>query len=288
MQPSVICLTDCTDANATARLGARIAALFGRAPALFPLTGPRPELTAGLTLLDCLLATELLGEPGEPTVVLVNIAPRDGHWPNGVPFCWFRYGQHLVVSTFNPPVLALVRRYLGIEQVQLTDVREVMEAAAAGWASFGPNQVDTVATTQFRSLWYLPLLARWVGDGRPVPATATDVPDDDATVRVAVVDNFGNCKLNTPGDAIGFSTGEVVEILAYSRGRALGVRQVRCHRRLSDVPRGEAALVIGSSGRDFVELVVGCGSAASEFGLQVGSEVGCLRTYRDESTTVVR
>ena len=49
-------------------------------------------------------------------------------------------------------------------------MREVLNAAAAGWAEFTPAQVDEIARTQFRSLWYVPLLARWLVDGRPVPS----------------------------------------------------------------------------------------------------------------------
>jgi len=285
--PPIISLTDCTDPNAVARQSARLAALFGHTPTILPLAGADPEGTAALTLLDVLRSTDLLGGAGRPTVILVNIAPRDGHWPNGVPFCYLRYREHLVITTLSARVLEPLRRHLGVEAVEVTDVREAVSAAAAGWAEFTPEQVDEIARTQFRSLWYVPLLARWLVDGRRVPSrteqlTAYQNPADvdvDAGVntadaagqpcpRVAVVDNFGNCKLDLPADELpGYSSGDVVEVLDRCSGEA---RAVRCYPRLVDVPRGEAGVITGSSGFGFAELVVRGGSAARLFGLCEG------------------
>ena len=268
----VVSLTDCADANAVARQSARIAALFGATPSILPLTGPDPEGVAALTLLDLLRATELVGGPTQPTVVLVNIAPRDGHWPNGVPFCWFRHGGHLVVSTLNPRVLAPLRTWLGVPQVQVTDVREVLQAAAGQWAELSPDQVDEITRTQFRSLWYAPLLARWLVDGHPVPSRPEPVPeaDDDRAqpVRVAVVDNFGNCKLDRPAAEVLGRDGTASLLLR--RRSDGGTVAVRGFDRLPDVPRGEPGITTGSSGVGFAELVVRGGSAADLFGLREG------------------
>jgi len=269
--PPVVSLTDCADANAVARQSTRIAALFGAVPSILPLTGPDPEGVAALTLLDLLRATELVGGPTQPTVVLVNIAPRDGHWPNGVPFCWFRHGEHLVVSTLNPRVLAPLRTWLGVQQVQVTDVREVLEAAAGQWAELTADQVDEIARTQFRSLWYAPLLARWLVDGRPVPSRPEPVPvaaDESEPVRVAVVDNFGNCKLDRPAAAVFRRAG--TDALQLRRRPDGGTVAVRGFDRLPDVPRGQAGITTGSSGVGFAELVVRGGSAAELFGLREG------------------
>ena len=282
--PPIISLTDCCDANAVARQSARLAALFGQAPAVLPLGGTDPEGFAALTLLDTLRATDLAGGAARPVAVLVNIAPRDGLWPNGAPFCYFRHEGNLVVSTFNPRVLAPLRRYLGVEKVEVTDVREVVEAAAARWARFTADEVDQITATQFRSLWYVPLLARWLVDERPLPSTTTAVPDEadagdtgdtgdgaDGTARVAVVDNFGNCKLDVPAAAIaGYRAGEPVEIVSRRDGRTYSVR---CFGRLPEVPHGEPGLTTGSSGFGFAELVVRGGSAAEHFGLREGDRV---------------
>lgn len=264
MYPPSTYLTDCSDTNARARLTMRMAALFGRSPVVLPLGGPAPLLAGGLTLLDVLLSTRLLGEDGFPTVTLVNVAPRDGTWPNGAPFCWFRHGRHTVFSTYDPLLLDPVRRHLGVTSVSVTDARTVLEAAG-GWAAIGePDAVD-VATTQFRSLWYLPLLAKWVLDDRPVPSSPVELTDAGPDgVRVALVDNFGNCKLTVTAADLGLTAGDRV---------AVGSRKVPCHDRLSGVPEGAAALVTGSSGPGFLELIVNGGSAAREFGLQDGDTV---------------
>ncbi|MDH6120990.1 SAM hydroxide adenosyltransferase [Kitasatospora sp. GAS204B] len=276
-QPPVISLTDCADPNALARQSARIAALFGATPSVLPLAGPDPEGVAALTLLDLLRATDLVGGPTHPAVVLVNIAPRDGHWPNGAPFCYFRHREHLVISTLNPRVLAPLSTFLGLTEVHVTDVREVLEAAAAQWAELAPAEVEEIARTQFRSLWYVPLLARWLVDGRPVPARphALVTPGQEAgeagAVRVAVVDNFGNCKLDRPAAAIpGY---QEVAGLPVRSGRDGGSVRVRCYDRLPDVPYGEPGITTGSSGLGFAELVVRGGSAAEMFGLREGDRV---------------
>jgi hypothetical protein len=268
MYPPITYLTDCSDTNAQARLTTRMAALFGRSPVVLPLGGPAPLEAAGLTLLDVLLSTRLLGEDGHPTVTLVNVAPRDGTWPNGAPFCWFRHGRHTVFSTYDPLLLDPVRRHLGVASVEVTDARTVLDAARA-WAHIGePDAVD-VATTQFRSLWYLPLLAKWVLDERPVPSSTMELTEAGLDgVRVALVDNFGNCKLGVTAADLGLTAGDRA---------AVGTRKVPYHDRLSAVPVGDAALVTGSSGPGFLELVVNGGSAAREFGLRDGDTVD-LRT----------
>ncbi|MCY0920623.1 MULTISPECIES: SAM hydroxide adenosyltransferase [unclassified Streptomyces] len=268
----VVALTDCADPNALARQSARIATLFGGTPTVLPLGGPDPEGAAALTLLDLLRSTDLTGGPTRPVVVMVNIAPRDGHWPNGVPFCYFRHGQHLVISTVNHRVLAPLVTYLGLEEVQVTDVREVLEAAAAGWAELADTEVEEIVRTQFRSLWYVPLLARWLADGRPVPAQPLAVrPPAEEAVRVAVVDNFGNCKLDRPAVELpGYDGTDGLTV--HSRRDGRGVR-VRCYDRLPDVPLGEPGITVGSSGIGFAELVVRGGSAAELFGLTQGDQV---------------
>ena len=283
--PPIISLTDCSDPNAVARQSARLAALFGSTPTVLPLAGPDPEATAALTLLDVLRAGELLGGAGEPTVILVNIAPRDGHWPNGVPFCYFRHREHLVISTLNPRVLEPVRRHLGVTAVEVTDVREALEAAATQWAEFSPAEIDEIARTQFRSLWYVPLLARWLVDGRPVPARREELaapPAGPRPVRVAVVDNFGNCKLDAPAaELVGYAAHAELELT----DPAGAVHRVRSYDRLPDVPRGEPGVVTGSSGVGFAELVVRGGSAAARFGLREGDALCTLDAVPSEAET---
>jgi hypothetical protein len=256
-------ITDCHDGNARARLSTRIGALFGQSPTVVAADGPDPESFAALTLLDCLQSLELLGEEGHPTITLLNIAPRDGVWPNGVPFCFFWHGKHLVASTFNARVLSLVRRELGIDHVYVTDIREAVTAAG-----FAPDEVEKIAGTQFRSLWYLPLLAKWVADGRPVPATSTPVPEPaDEEPTVSVVDNFGNCKLDQRLEIV---PGSTLSVAQRNDDGSTTIVDVTCYPHLTAVPRNAPGIVPGSSGTGFTELVIRGGSAAEAFGLQPG------------------
>lgn len=292
MFPPVTYLTDCADANAQARLATRMGALFGQTPLMLPIEGRSPELRAGLTLLDVLRTTHMLGEAGFPTLTLVNIAPRDGQWSNGAPFCYFRYGQHLVCSTFNPDTLSLVRLHLGVESVWVTDVRTVVQHAADNWADFSQAEVDAIATTQFRSLWYLPLLAKWVVEGREVPAEEVTIPMESLEEpRVAVIDSFGNAKLTCQASTIDHAPGKMLRVSFLDHGVMLGTHELTCYRTLSDVPQGESALITGSSGVDFVELVVASGSAAQRYGLSEGINVrfdlvGGLGQDSDDHTVV--
>ncbi|MFI6680763.1 SAM hydroxide adenosyltransferase [Kribbella sp. NPDC050470] len=262
-------ITDCSDGNARARLSTRIGALFGQTPTIVAADGPDPEAFAALTLLDCLRSTQSLGEDGHPTITLLNIAPRDGAWPNGVPFCYFWFGQHLVASTFNPRALALVRRELDIDKVFVTDIREVL--AAASWTNLTPADVDTIADTQFRSLWYLPLLAKWVADDRPVVSTATVVPlTPDEPPTVSVIDNFGNCKLNCLPAEAGFALGETLPVTHRTLTGDTTITHVTCYPHLTAVPRNTPGLIPGSSGTGYLELVIRNASAATHFNLQPG------------------
>jgi S-adenosylmethionine hydrolase len=90
-------------------------------------------------------------------------------------------------------------------------------------------------------------------------------------VRVAVVDNFGNCKLDRPIAALpGYRVAAGLAVHSARDGRPL---QVRCYDRLPDVPYGEPGITTGSSGLGFAELVVRGGSAAELFGLREGDRV---------------
>ncbi|MFF9145919.1 SAM hydroxide adenosyltransferase [Streptomyces sp. NPDC014861] len=118
----------------------------------------------------------------------------------------------------------------------------------------------------------MPLLARWLADGRPVPAEPLAVhPSTEGEVRVAVVDNFGNCKLDRPpAELPGYDGAETLLVHNRLEGRDV---KVRCYDRLPDVPLGEPGITVGSSGVGFAELVVRGGSAAEAFGLRQGDRV---------------
>jgi hypothetical protein len=54
-RPPVVCITDCTEENAAARLSARLSALFGQVPTVVPLRGADPdeeEQAPSVTVID--------------------------------------------------------------------------------------------------------------------------------------------------------------------------------------------------------------------------------------------
>lgn len=267
MAESLICLTDCTDTNAVARLATRLSALLGRQAQILPLDGTRPELMAAMTLVDVLAATRLTGGSPIRCTALINIAPRDDESPNGLPFCYFMVDTNLIVTTMNPELLSFAGRHLGVTAVSVTDVRMAMEAAAS-WAAFSVSEVEAIINSQFRSLWFMPLLTKWIQEGRPIPARQEPIIEVFDKHVVAVVDNFGNCKTTCLPEDAGFIVGARLKVRSPQ-----GIREITCYERLVDVPRGEAGLTIGSSGHGFIELVVNGASAAAIFGMDAGDTV---------------
>jgi hypothetical protein len=239
-----------------------------------PIVGSDHEASTGLTLLDAILSTERLGAPGHAETLLFNVAPRDGAWPNGVPFCYLWYHEHLIAGTFNPRVLDLLASNLGVDEVSVTDIAQVIVAAREGWADFSDSDAAIISGTQFRSLWYLPLLAIWLRDGRNVPSSSRKIHRSSSATSpsaiVAVVDNFGNCKTNQRAADLQLKVGDHRQVLTYNESDVLSNSSVPFYTHLVDVPHGKPGLIPGSSGYGFVELVVRGGSAAHSFGLREG------------------
>jgi S-adenosylmethionine hydrolase len=139
------------------------------------------------------------------------------------------------------------------------------------------EQADRINHTQFRSLEFLPLVAYWLLNGRPVPSTTQPLEEKhDTRGKVWCVDSFGNAKTTLLPEDVAFEEGKNVVL-------ADGQTAV-CHRRLADVPQHTSALTIGSSGyaKDrFLEVVVqwrddgfhASDSAAARHNLAVGSTV---------------
>jgi len=275
-------ITDCADNNARSRQQLRFSQLFGVQPTFHGVGGIAPETEAAGNLIDQLASLSNLPESVSDTnaVVLVNVAPRgDGvraKWDNGVPFCYFHVGSALVVSTYTEQILGIIASKGLAHSVELLDTPTVT-AAAVEWGEITAEQRERINHTQFRSLEFLPLVAYWVLNGREVPVvTKTIVPGDDISGKVWCIDNFGNAKTTLVASDIDFQEGKKV-LLADGTGAT-------CYRRLADVPKGETALVIGSSGfgtERFLEIIVqwqdggfnGSGSAAERHKLTVGSAV---------------
>lgn len=128
-------------------------------------------------------------------------------------------------------------------------------SAACGTCRYWRSGSPTVAWSLRRRPLYLKVSTTKGLDDEPV---------------VSVIDNFGNCKFDCEPDTIGFTIGTRLPVAGRNQDGTLTVTDVTCYRHLTDVPRGAAGLIVGSSGTGFVELVVRGGSAASAFGLQPG------------------
>lgn len=267
-------ITDCADDNARARQELRFKSLFGVLPSFLGVSSYNSIEAAGnlVEQLDVLTNFPLARNAPE-AVVLVNVAPRSSDikkkWENGTPFCMFKTGNTLVASTYEGHCLALARD-LGItDSVELFDIPTVTNAAVQ-WGELTEAEAGRINNTQFRSLEFLPLVAYWVWQGRDVPSTKQRLDDlPSARGQAWFIDNFGNVKTTLTEKDIDFTEGGQVSL---SNGSA-----ATCYRRLADVPQGEVALTIGSSGYGddrFLEVVIGqTGRAAERLGLAVGSPI---------------
>lgn len=260
---NVTIINDSRDDNAAGRQKIRVYNLFGVAPHFIGVTH---ELEAAGNIIDAL---DALG--GEKGVILVNIAPRNGaakKWKNGTPFGYFRYRNALMVSAVDGLVLSLVKKFGLCHALRVLDT-ESATALLAEKEIISPDTTEHIVKSQFRSFDFLPRIGFCLSKhptleiGEPVPITSFP----DAPCVVWYIDNFGNVKTTlTVEDVHPDAEGSV----------ATKFGALRFYGRLKDVPEGEAALIIGSSGlghKRFLEVVVQGRSAEKEFGLAVGSEI---------------
>lgn len=267
-------ITDCSDGSARTRQELRFDSLFGVKPTFLGVGSYSPIEAAG-NLVDQLdvLTKFPLCDKNRTNIVLVNVAPRKESvkkkWDNGTPFCYFRTGNTLVTSTYEDYCLALARDLGVVDTVSLLDIPTVVNAAAK-IGDLTPQQADKISHTQFRSLEFLPLAAYWVWKGRSLPSqeqSLDDIPSPKG--QVWQVDNFGNAKTTLLPEDIEFRQGKQVTL---ANGRT-----ATCYARLTDAPKGTTALTVGSSGYGnsrLLEIVIGgCGNAAKEHDLIVGSSV---------------
>ncbi len=276
-------ITDCADSNARARQELRFTSLFGAKPTFLGVGAKAPDIEAAgnlLDQLDALSGPSASRNEGTRAVILINVAPRGERikqkWHNGTPFCYVRVGNVLVVGTYAGRALGLLRECGLADSVEVLDVPTVT-AAAVEWGELTRTQAEHINRTQFRSFEFLPRVAYWLTQNKPVPSVAQPIEaGHDINGKVWCIDSFGNAKTTLlPGD-IGFSEGKEV-VLADGRAAV-------CHQQLADVPRNETALVVGSSGYGgdrFLEVVVqwhddgfhGSDSAATRHDLSVGATV---------------
>ena len=257
-----VIINDCRDSNAAGRQQIRATHLFATTPIFI---GVSSELEAAGNLIDALDALD-----GKPGVILANVAPRHGSgkkWENGIPFGYFYFGDTLVVFTINEPILGLIKK------VDTTQTINVLDTAAAteqmiqdGFLS--PDLKDQIVRSQFRSFDFLPRVAAYLTQTGKKLGQKTNLSSfPDLSNAVWLVDNFGNCKTTLLAEDVSFSPDKLVPTK---------IGELTCYPRLKDVPNGQSALIIGSSGfreQRFLEIVVQGQNAAEYFDLKTGSKI---------------
>lgn len=258
-------ITDCHDTATAGRQLTRISSLFS-APSNLVGVDFNGDYQAAGCLIDILDSAE-----GREGVVLVNVAPRHGKakkWSNGTPFGFFYYHNTLVVSSVDGLTLSLVKK-LGItDKIRVFDIPKVMENVP-NKLDFYKGQHQYIINTQFRSFEFLPRVAKWIWEKIELPVEIMDIAEvEDMEGCVWWIDNFGNCKTSLLPEEIGFEPGKELHIE--------GLVKAKCYSRLKDVPSGEPAFVIGSSGlknQRFIEFLVQGESAKDKYGIEAGRNI---------------
>jgi len=232
-------ITDCLCANAQGRQQTRLTSLF-RSPVNF--IGVNTDLEAAGNLIDIIEAGH-----GKKGIILVNVAPRNGEakkWPNGTPFAYFFFKKTLIISSIDGVTLSLIKKLKLTKSIYVTDLANTVTKNL-------PSEAEKIINTQFRSLEFLPLLALWITKGKEIVFTEQNINTiPNAPEAIWWTDNFGNCK-----------TTLLPEELNEAKIRLIRnkIPKIEFYDKLKDVPNGQTAVIIGSSGIDknnFLEIVV--------------------------------
>ncbi len=254
-------ISDCRDENTKGRLKARLATYFPGSNVVF--VGVPTDYEAAINLIDMIDAYD-----GTPGVILVNVARREGDakkWPNGTPFGWFKIDELDIFTTIDGYCLSLIQKLRGANiTVDVYDIPTVVPHM-----DLDKETQERIIHTQFRSFDYLPRLAHGLVTGVDYPrSTRFDevplMPD-----ALCWVDSFGNIKTNVLPEEINFKVGRDI-VIRVDQNRQF---RLSCYDRLKDIPDGEAAFTIGSSGlgqKRFVEIMLQGGSAAQVLSLNSG------------------
>ncbi len=235
----VFVISDCTDPNAQSRYQASFGREFKGSQAFcVPTTNPIEGAGCAIDIID-----ELRGKRG---IVFLNIAPRrdtdkkNGH-KNGKPFLYFYVGKTLVITSDEPEIFGMF------------DIVELSYKKTRAIDLF--EDKDVPSCSQFRSAQCIPIAAKKIVKGKYTGKSHKPMPKKIGS-KVWYIDNFGNCKttlVKFPSKA---------SLLRYNQ--------------LTEVPDGEEAQTIGSSGyksKRFREFVIKGKSYAEVHGIKVGATI---------------
>lgn len=257
-------ISDCSDANESARQQTRVNSLFG-CPANILSLGAYSDIQAAGNLIDVLDAGE-----GKEGIVLVNVAPRFGHgkkWSNGVPFGYFSYKQTTIISVASNEALFLANKLGLIDNLKVTEISEVVDILIEN-ELLEEGKKDYLVDTQFRSYEYAPKLAKLIFEKIDFPVKEFSPENTDYGENIVwFIDSFGNCKTSLlesdlAVDETGFVTTKFGRIKFYPK--------------LKDLPDHELGVYLGSSGigdKRFVEISIQGGNAADKLGINIGDSV---------------
>jgi hypothetical protein len=266
-------INDCQSENEVARQETRLVSLFSNPVTFVGLNSNLDDIAtfeAAGTLIDVLDAAE-----DREGIILLNSAPRgeqqkDGN--NGTAFCYFHYKHTLVISTLRGLSLSLAKKFNVTQSLCVVDPKAVCRKAfEAGMIS--KELADYIPVSQFRSFDFTPRLAYWLHTGMELPFTRMDINEVDTMPDcVWYVDAFGNCKTSLLPSDVAAQPGSRVNT---------NLGEFMFYPRLIDIPKGETAIYIGSSGIEGVRMLElatqkQTGSAAKTLGIGVGHEIKVL------------
>lgn len=284
-------VNDCAGDDERTRLIGRSSEILGQYGGFIEASNSL-EVAAGIiTALDALNGASHPRSRKHDNVILANTAPREGEagkkYQNGTPFGYFWHNGTLVVSTVGGYELSLIKK-LGLGKiVEVLDTRKSLKLFRQD-GMITKGEEARIAETQFRSFEFSPRAASYVlRRGRIQGAEKTDIQDfPDVPPAIWHVDQFakyGNCKTTLlPEDVF---APEIVETLKSGNGNAskdpVGTLETKfgtlpVYRRLKDVPDGQLAVIVGSSGigdKRFLEIVVQGGSAGKRLAEKTGEEI---------------
>lgn len=280
-------ISDCKGENEAGRQITRLNSL-GLGPATIigvdSGLGFDATIQAGANLIDILDSCE-----GRTGLIVLNVAPRgdkqDGE--NGTPFCYFYYKKTLIISTIKGYSLSFIKKFKLADRVNLIDTREVLEFASKN-KLIDKELSSYIIESQFRSFDFVPRIAKWLMEGVEIPYKIYSLeytPEPPGCIWC--IDAFGNAKLTiTNQDLEDFIKNDPISLNPpQANSSQMGVQTIKTnlgvfpfYRRLKDIPKGEVAAYIGSSGINsdrFLEIAAQgvSGSAAQKLNLHIGTEI---------------
>lgn len=271
---NIILINDSKDDNARVRQEIRYANLLPNSHISFigvdSSLGVISTIEAAGNLIDSL---DTLGE--NEGVICVNVAPRgqikeDGE--NGSNFCYFWYKRILIVSTIKSYNLSLIKKLKITKNIHILEMDKVLDFAHKQ-KLITENQKNYISKTQFRSFDFQPRVAKWVWDNEKIPAVSTSINKiANCPQAVWLIDSFGNTKTTLTKTDLGKEDPKEIKT---------NLGKFKFYNRLKDVPDGETAVYIGSSGvgdKRFLEIATQnrTGSSAKTLNLKVGQEIKLL------------